>query len=395
MNILFVTPAPPFPPRDGARLIVANLARALAREHTLYLVTLAERNGTAAEMGEWFAQVQVAPYPKVGKMTRWLKSLTDPLPMWIRAYRSDAMRETLRAAAQAIKMDVVHLDTVMMASYADSVAPMPVVMAPHDSLTLYLEQKMRAGLSFRDRAAARLEYPKMRRYEAAQYRKAERVCVVSPHEKDYLNALSPGTDARVIPNGVDTEYFAPPPGTAQTAGIGFLGTMDYSVNRRAALYFAREVMPRVWQTEPDAVFTIIGRDPTPEIFALADDARIRVSGTVEDVRPLVAAQSVMVVPMREASGIKNKLLEAMAMGKAIVTTPQGLGGIDARPNQDLLVGANADELAAACVTLLRDAGLRERLGKQARTWALEHSWQKTAACYLELYREAIHAAADR
>lgn len=394
MKILFVTPAPPFPPNDGARLIVANLARTLAPEHTLYLVSFGERDGTAADMSEWFANTRIVPLPDLSKTLKWLNSLVDPLPMWIRSYESAVMRQILREINAAYGADMVHLDTVMMAQYADALA-LPLVMAPHDSLTLYLEQKMRVGLTVADRITARLEYPKMRRYEATQFRKAARVCVVSPREREYLEMLVPTLDVRVIPNGVDTDYFVPQPCMEQPLSIGFLGTMDYSLNRRAALYFAREVMPLIWQELPDAVFTIIGRNPTREILALTEDARLRVTGAVEDVRPQVAGQQVIVVPMREESGIKNKLLEAMAMGKPVVATPQALGGVDVRPGHELLVGTDAADLAAGCIQLLQDAALRERLGQNARAWALEHSWRRTAAQYLDLYREAIDAAAGR
>jgi glycosyltransferase involved in cell wall biosynthesis len=109
----------------------------------------------------------------------------------------------------------------------------------------------------------------------------------------------------------------------------------------------------------------------------------------------MAAQQVMVVPMCERGGIKNKLLEALSMGKAVVATPEALEGIDAEPGQELLVGEGADELASACIRLIRDDSLRDRLGQNARAWALEHSWRKTAAQYLDVYREAIHAVAGR
>lgn len=395
MNILFVTPAPPFPPNDGARLIVANLARALAREHTLYLVTFAERDGTAAEMREWFAETRTVLPPNPGKAGKWLSSFTDPLPVWVRGFDSDRMRGTLRKAIQALEIDVVHLDTAKMAQYTDAVAPLPTVLAPHDSLTLVLEQWQTTGPTLRDRAYARYQVEKMRRYETTQYLKGTRVCVVTTQEQQFLQSLAPTLAVRVIPNGVDTDYFAPINNAEKPAHIGFLGVMDYIPNRRAALYFARAVMPRVWQAVPKAVFTIIGRNPTRDILALTDDTRIRVTGTVQDVRPYVAEQQVMVVPMREAGGIKNKLLEAMAMGKAVVTTPEGLEGTDARHDQELLVAAGADALADACRRLIRDDSRRAELGVRARAWAWPHSWQEVASQYLALYREAIHAAAGR
>jgi glycosyltransferase involved in cell wall biosynthesis len=269
------------------------------------------------------------------------------------------------------------------------------VLATLDSLTLVLKQWQTTGPTLRDRAYARYQMQKMRRFEATQYLKGTRVCVVTAQEQRFLQSLAPTLSVSVISNGVDTDYFAPIRDAEKPAHIGFLGVMDYIPNRRAALYFAHEVMPRIWLQVPEAVFTIIGRNPTRDILALTKDPRICVTGTVEDVRPHVAEQQVMVVPMRETGGIKNKLLEAMAMGKALVTTPQGREGTDARHDQELFVASDADALADACVKLIREDSRRAELGVLARSWALAHSWKETAAQYLALYREAIHAAAGR
>ncbi len=398
MKILFVTHTPPVPPTDGASLIVANLARELSAAHTLFLVTFSEREGTAADMGQWFAKTHVVPSPYQGssaKLGKWLSSVTDPLPMWVRGFTSEAMCKTVGDAAKEFEPDVIHLNTAKMAQYVDAVAQFPTVIAPHDSLTMVLHQWQTSAPDAGARIYARLQVGKMRRFEASQYRKGDLVCVVTEKEKEFLQALDPTLSIRVIPIGVDTDYFAPIAGVEKAAHIGFSGVMDYIPNRRAALYFAREVMPHIWQAVPDAVFTIIGRNPTSDILALTQEPRIRVTGTVEDVRPCLAEQQVMVVPMPETGGIKIKLLEAMAMGKAIVTTREGLEGIDVRPGHDVLVGADSSGLATACIELLRDAALREQLGQNARALALKHSWSRTAAHYLDLYREAIHAAARR
>lgn len=396
MKILFVTHALPLPPLDGSRLTVANLARVLSREHALTLACFSGEQAIDAQLWQYFQQVRVVPKPKLrGGAAR---AVVDSLPWWVREYESAPMRELLRELVPREKFDVVHIDTSMMAQYAREVAPLPTVLVPRDSLTFVLQQRAGSEPRIQERVFARVQLPKMRRYEASMLAGASRgtrVCVVTEEEKQFLLGLNPRLNIRVIPNGVDTDYFSPRQELPLPFHIGLSGVMNYPPNRDAALYLAHEIMPRVWLTYPDTRLTLIGRDPAPEIRALARDERICVTGTVEDVRPLIAAQTVMANPFRATGGIKTKVLEALAMGKPVVATPQATAGLDVTDGKELLLASDADEFAAGCVLLLGDAAMRERLGRAARAWACEHSWERCAAQFVGLYQEAIDAAAVR
>lgn len=393
MNILFVTPTPPFPPTDGARLIVAHLARELSRQHTLYLAALTEGETPSPDLAHFFAQTHLVPRRVVPKWRKWAASFFDSLPLWVRAAESPEMRSTLQRVVTTLKPGVIHLDTGLMAQYLDAVEPLPTVLAPHDSLTLQLRERIAHAPDARERFVARFQLPKMPKYEAAHYRRATRVCVVTPRERDFLRGLEPTLSPRVIPNGVDPNYFIPSAAQETPYSLCFLGAMDYVPNQAAVLYFVREVLPLIWRSLPDATFTVVGRNPSPETRALARDSRVRVTGTVDDVRPFLAASSVIVCPMLEAGGIKNKLLEAMAMGKAVVATPEAADGMDVCDGTQLIFARGEQAFAAACVRLLGDEQARLRLGANARVWAQAHSWTKTAAQYAALYQEAMDAVA--
>ncbi|TAH53256.1 MAG: glycosyltransferase [Chloroflexota bacterium] len=389
MNILFVTPAVPFPTTDGARLVVAQLARELSKRHSLYLATFAASEANDAELARYFAKRCLVPRTVVPKWRKWAASLFDELPLAVRACDSDALRAAIRELVAREKIDLVHLDTGLMAPYIKCVTPLPTLLAPHDCLTHALLQARARAPSALERTAARLQAPKMRRYEASAYARATRIVVVSEREKQLVQELDPTLCARVIANGVDTDYFAPRPELEKEFQIGFHGVMNYVPNQAAALYFARQVMPLVWDKLPQATFTIIGRDPSRAVRALGRDSRIRVTGTVADVRPHLAASSVMVVPMLDAGGIKSKMLEAMAMGKAVVASPEAADGIDARAGEDFVAARDAGEFARVCVNLLGDSTERVRFEKNARAWALQHTWTNTAREYEKLYCEAM------
>lgn len=389
MNILFVTPRPPFPPSDGARLVVANLAQALGGQHDLFCVCLGDGKPADERNTQYFKRFQMVPQQFVPRWRKWTHSLVDSVPLWIRAHESNALRAALIELVCNSNVEVAHFDTGLMAQYGDALPNITRVLGAHDSLTHAAEQLQARAPRRSERLAARSQLEKLRQYEARAYASFARVITVTESERAILQNINPALRLSVIPNGVDTDFFAPAQESPVPHTIGFLGVMSYVPNIAAALFFANELLPRVWGEIPDATFTIIGRDPAPALLELTRDARIRVTGEVEDVRPFIAAQSIIVCPMRDAGGIKNKMLEAMAMGKAIVATPEAADGMDARSGTEFLQARGAAEFANACVKLLRDADLRAQLGERARAWALQHTWQVTAQNYLDVYAATI------
>lgn len=394
MNILFVTPTPPFPPSDGAQLMMANLARGLAARHTLSLATLTAAPESDAPQ-PYFQNAHFFSQRAAPRGRKWAYSFIDELPLWARVCASPELRAALPTIVTRENIEVVHLDTGMMAQYADAAAGAATVAAPHDALTSQLQDRARQAADWRMRLLMRAQIPKMRDYETRYYPRATRVCVVTERERAALERIAPGLPVRVIPNGVDTDYFVPQVRTGLPDSIGFLGTMDYAANEAAALYFVEAILPHIVSELPEVTFTLIGRNPSAEIRALARNPHVRVTGTVEDVRPFVAEQRIMVAPIREAGGMKFKVLETLAMGKALVATPAAVEGIPARDGNELALARGAEEFAAACVRLLRDEERRRALERNARAWALLHGWEATVAQYEALYQEARDAFALR
>lgn len=390
MNILFVTPAPPFPPRDGAQVMIANLARGLAARHTLTLATLSAASDAHAPQpyfqNAYFFSQRVAP-----RWRKWAYSFFDALPLWARVHESAELRAALPEIAARAAIHVAHLDTGVLAPYAVALKNTPTVLAPHDVLTTQLQDRARHASDWRMRGAMRVQARKMRRFETRYYPLATRLCVVTERERAALQTLAPNLNARVIPNGVDTEYFAPQAEPVGADRIGFLGALDYAPNQHAALYFVKTIFPRIARQLPQATVTLIGRNPSAEIRALAQTPRICVTSTVDDVRPYVASQNVLVAPILEAGGMKFKVLETLAMGKALVATSAAMEGIAARDGAEFLLADDAESFAAACVRALRDETLRGALARKARAWALRHSWKNSVAQYEALYQEALDA----
>jgi sugar transferase (PEP-CTERM/EpsH1 system associated) len=181
----------------------------------------------------------------------------------------------------------------------------------------------------------------------------------------------PGADVRAVQNGVDLDFFDPAVAVAPAAAprplIVFTGQMDYAPNIDAVSWFAAEVLPRV----PGAHFAIVGRQPGEAVRRLAGD-RVTVTGAVDDVRCWLAAADVVVAPLRIARGIQNKVLEAMAMARPVVASPDAFEGVDAQPGRDLLVAESAADQAAAISGLLADPEAARALGAAARKRMTTH-----------------------
>jgi glycosyltransferase involved in cell wall biosynthesis len=203
---------------------------------------------------------------------------------------------------------------------------------------------------------------------------------VSEADRALLSANAPGADIRAIPTGVDTAYFHPN-GTAETpATLVFTGSMDWYPNEDAILYFIEAILPQVRREVPDVTLAVVGRDPSSRLRTTGAAAGVRVTGTVEDVRPHVADAAVYVVPLRVGGGTRLKIFEALAMGKAVVSTRVGAEGLPIVSGQHFLQADEPGDFARAVVALLKDPARRRALGAAGRRLMEErYSWAQVAA----------------
>jgi glycosyltransferase involved in cell wall biosynthesis len=218
------------------------------------------------------------------------------------------------------------------------------------------------------------------RHERTLFRKYNACVVVAERDADVIRKLCPKLDVRVFPNGTELDYFRPDPNsTVLSHRLIFTGTMDFAPNIDAVLWFCREIFPLIQRQHSEVTLEIVGRNPTAEISALTQNTSILVTGFVPDLRPQLAQAALYVCPLRHGSGIKNKVLEAMAMGKAIVTTSEGCSGIGGKHGHEYLVADNPNEFATAVTSLLGNCRQRQQLAESARCFVEQRfSWERTA-----------------
>ena len=403
MNLIYTTPYVPSPIRTRPY----NLIRALV--HLGHRVTLLTAAGTSPEeqvqgdaLRDWGMRVEVFPVPLARSLGNCLLALPSREPLQAVYAYHPGMERRLGDLLREETFDVVHIEHLRAARLVRAVRGTPTVYDSVDCISLLFEQAARSGAQLRSRLMTSVDLTRTRRYEARLLTRYDQVVVTSGRDKDALEGLARRYLPRqarpapitVVTNGVDLEYFRPWENARSQDGrtIVFTGKMSYHANVAAALYFAREVLPRIWTTDPGVRFQIVGKDPPEPVRQLATDQRIQVTGTVDDLRPYLAQATVAVCPALYAVGIQNKVLEAMAMGTPVVSTPAGCAALAAQERQEVLVAEGEEEQAAAVLRVLSDSALARRLSAAGRRYVeAHHSWEAGARRLVEVYRQALRS----
>jgi glycosyltransferase involved in cell wall biosynthesis len=230
------------------------------------------------------------------------------------------------------------------------------------------------------RALFEIEWRKLRNREAEACRRASLTIAVSEDDRRRLAELAPGARMASVATGVDTSYFVQNGFKPRASQMVFCGSMDWHPNEDAVFYFADSILPRIRAEVPDATLTVVGRNPSGRLRDLAaSHAGITVTGTVEDVRPSVGEASVYVVPLRAGGGTRLKILEALAMSKAVVSTTVGAEGLALESGRHFVAADDPARFADEVVALMRNPERRTRLGQEGRYLVeTQNSWDIVA-----------------
>ena len=397
MRILFVVPYAPRPIRTRPYYLLRALA---SRGHQVTLATLWQSEEERRALAEWKGLgIALVAFPLTRARSMWncLRALPGSAPLQARYSWQPELAHTIDRLLVSARppFDVIHVEHLRGSSYGLHVrnGVAPVVWDSVDCISLLFEQTAKQSASTFGRFIANLDLQRTRAYEPWLAKQFARVLITSPADKAALERLS-GSGASdhvvVMANGVDLNYFQPGAATREAADIIFSGRMSYHANVSAAVFFARQVMPLIWERQPQTTFTISGYDPVPEVRMLANDPRIIVTGTVDDVRPYLQRAAVAVAPMPYGTGIQNKILEAMACQTPVVTSPQPLAALQAIAGEDVLVASSAADFARQVLSLLGDAGLRQRVAAAGRRYVEQnHNWNSIVDQLERIYADAI------
>jgi len=396
MKILFLTHSFPYPPNEGIKLMSYNLLKELSKRHTVTLLSLieSEEEKKYIPQVEKFCQQIETIVHKVSKspFRRFWNIFFQKKPFCVYQFYSRSFLKKLKRIISEEKFDILHFDFVNTSFYCNFVSGIPTVFFPHDAMSMLFFRNIGKEKNFFRQFYTYAQWKKMVRYEREIIPKFGKTAVVSLIDKEWLcNSLGSNFDISIIPNGVDSEYFKPLQIEEDFPSVIFRGIMNFFPNVEAAIYFAKKILPLIRKEIPNTKYYVIGKNPTREVKQLALDPLNIVTGYVEDIRPYVAKSTVNVCPMRIGSGIKNKILEAMAMTKPTVATSLACEGIpEATDGGNILIADTPEEFAEKVILLLKNEILRKKIGKNGRKFVLEkYTWQGAAEKFEKLYEEAI------
>jgi glycosyltransferase involved in cell wall biosynthesis len=404
LKILYVSHMPASPPRFGAQARIHGLMTELARRHQLTAVMLVDDAFDIEEcrraMQAYCHEVMLVPNPygREGYLKRLLqlRSLASTHSFERLRVTVPALQRTLDRILRSTRFDVVNLEFAYMGHYYLRQAPpgekLPVLVVDSHEIAYDLARQFaEASESFGRRFYASANWRKLRREELDIYREADGVCLCSTADEQRLLDQIPQARTAVIPNAADVEYYQPPPADPSPDGrtVVYFGLLSTVPNVDAVIHFVQDIWPRIAEAHPDARCKIIGGRPPAALLALAGP-RVELTGLVSDLRPHLAAAAVVVVPLRLGGGTRLKIVEAMAMGKAIVSTTLGAEGIEAVPERDILIEDEPSAFADAVNRLLAEPSLAARIGKSARLLAVErYAWSNAAQMLDGFYRRIL------
>lgn len=385
-GLLYLTHRIPYPPNKGDKIRSFHLLQHLSKHYRVYLGTFIddEQDWQYIEQVKEFCEdvcfVKLDPF--TARM-RSLFTLLSSMPLTLSYYHNRHLQRWVNERLESHPIDAVLVFSSAMAQYIDQAKDycrvVDFVDVDSDKWRQYASSK-----SWPQSWIYQREAKLLLAYEKQVAKECDYVTLVSEKEADLFTQLAPEVTHKTLffNNGVDTDFFSPHleyanPYPEAAKVLVFTGAMDYWPNIDAVSWFAHAVFPSIRAKLPLIEFYIVGARPSREVLALSDLPGITVTGTVADIRPYIAYASIAVAPLRVARGIQNKVLEAMAMEKIVIASPQAMEGIHAIPEAELFVARDADQFIDQIMWLSQDKLSRE-VGQAARSRVLkDYNWTKS------------------
>lgn len=404
-RVMVLSQCLPYPPQSGVRTRTFNILRQLQREFDVTVIPFsrgihqplaADREYGRQMLARVVTEIAVpVPIPSEQSVARrvWdhLRSVLTHRPYTSYEYRSGDFRRQLRALRRRNPPHLVHLDSFDLTDWLEELPDVPVACTHHDIEPLLL--RLRAA------RMSRLGVGPYLRHQADLMEQLMRVAcpgfdlnvMMSELDAGRLREIAPQSKTHVAPNGVDTDYFRPMPEVPPIPGrVLFLGPTYQFANRDAVEYLVDDILAEVRSCCPTVSVQLVGRNADADRRRWESVAGVRCAGQVEDVRPFLAEAPCVVVPIRVGGGTRLKILDAWAMGKAVVSTATGCEGLDVVDGENILIRDTPRSFADAVCNVLEDRALRERLGSHARaTVSAKYAWTRVGQELCAAYRGLV------
>ena len=388
MNILFLSGWFPYPPDNGSKLRIGSLLKGLASRHDITLLSFADQPEQALDKSTaltFCRDVQIVPWKDYNPNNRRARlGFLDSRPRSMVDTYSPEMEERICQTLTTRQYDVVIASQLTVASYAHLFGGLPALFEEAE-LGIFFEQFNNAK-SVRRKLRHGLTWMKHRRYVANLLRYFQACTVVSERERELLKQCAPKFQSiQVIPNCINLDEYSEQRVSVRPNTLVFTGSFRYFANHEAMVWFLSQVYPRIQAPIPDVRLTITGDHGN---LALPAATNVSLTGFVAQVHPIIASSSVSLAPLLQGGGTRLKILEAMALRTPVVATSKGAEGLDATPEEHLLIADSAEDFARQVLRLLQDSQLHRRLADNAYRLVKEkYDWAKVTPRWLDLVED--------
>lgn len=402
MRVLWVKASKLLPVDTGGKIRSFNILKRLGRDHELTLISYYGGRRDAeyeTALPQHFPQSHilwtgVADAQGFRGVLDYLYRLPRLAPYSISKFTHPAVREMVASQLSSGRFDVAICDFLHPTMNFPAKLPIPCLLFQHNVESALWQRMATTETNPLRKASYALEAARMSRYEQRALGRFHHIIAVSENDRQQMLEMDPSVEITVVPTGVDIEQFqVAPPSSAAPPRIVFTGSMDWEPNIDAVEYFCEQIWPRVLAEFPDAIFQIVGRHPFEKVLRLASKS-VQVTGTVPSVTDYLRDATVVVVPLRIGGGTRLKIYEAMAMGKALVSTSIGAEGLTFQNARDLLLADEASSFAEAILLFLRDAQVRRRFEQAAVQQAAQFDWSVVAAQFADVLKRVASSAAS-
>ena len=405
LKILFLTNRSPYPIQDGQSRRTYNILKCLACRHEVHLLSLYQSAEevtpeSVRHLKSFCKQVEMFPAPRktlsFGMVVRLLRSLfsKDPYTVWRHYSKEYAKR--VQAWLDATQFDVVHCDILSLAYCVRDLNGSFRTLTDHDVSHLVAKRLAAQARNPVLKLFLYIEALKLKQLESRIFSKLDLGIAVSELDRRHLERLCPGGRFAVVENGVDVRAFVPDPDAVEPNALVWVGGFHYYPNCEAVRFFIEEIYPRIKKEKAEIKFYVVGSGVPDWLRRLATgDPSIVSTAYVDDPLPYIQRAGVFVAPILSGGGTKLKVLEAMAVGKAIVSTSIGVEGIEGKDQEHFMVADGPEAFSSGVVSLLNDRVLRERLGANARRRAMEkYDWEAICEAISRIYQGAREEMRD-
>ena len=372
MRILVLDEEFPWPLNTGKRIRSYNLNQRLAARHELHYVAFGSENSesyrTLHQAGMNPVTVAGGPTQKsgIGFYLRLLINMFDRRPYIVSSHYSHKYQSCLDGLVEKTRPDIIICEWTPYAAYVQNRYSCRKIIVAHNIESIIWERYYENESNMLRKWYIGKQYVKVQRFEQEALNWVDGFTAVSSVEVSQLSSQAPSALSEVIDNGVDLNYFIPSNQSASGKELVFTGSMDWRPNQDAALYFVEEIYPLLRQRDPEITATFVGRNPPERIERLNEIDGIAITGTVDDVRPYIDRAALYIVPLRIGGGSRLKILEALAMKKAVLSTTVGAEGLDVCHGEDIIIADSAEPFAEKILMLLSDREFAIRLGENGR-----------------------------